>query len=95
MEWIGLVKDGDKWRTLANTLLNLRVPYSGGTTLTSRTVLSGVNWLVYVSCMNMPSVSGIFWLKAHTELLVSDKQHVTRLVCFIPEVSRQVKIMSR
>jgi hypothetical protein len=52
--WNGLV--WSRMGTSGGLLLNLRVPYSGGTTLTSRTVLSGVNWLVYVSCMNMPAV---------------------------------------
>jgi hypothetical protein len=26
MHWIGLAEDGDQWRTLVNTVMNLRVP---------------------------------------------------------------------
>ena len=26
MDWIDLVQDTDRWRTLVNTLMNLRVP---------------------------------------------------------------------
>ena len=26
VEWIGLVQDRDRWRTLVNTVMNLRVP---------------------------------------------------------------------
>jgi hypothetical protein len=28
MEWIDLAKDRDRWRVLANAVMNLRVPYS-------------------------------------------------------------------
>jgi hypothetical protein len=28
MDWIALAKDGDQWRALGNTVMNLRVPYS-------------------------------------------------------------------
>jgi hypothetical protein len=26
MDWIGLAQDGDRWRVLVNSVLNLRVP---------------------------------------------------------------------
>jgi len=26
MDWIGLVQDGDRWRTLVSAVMNLRVP---------------------------------------------------------------------
>jgi hypothetical protein len=28
--WIGLAQDRDKWRTLVNSAMNLRVPYNAG-----------------------------------------------------------------
>jgi hypothetical protein len=30
VDWIHLVQDKDKWRTLVNTVINLRVPYRRG-----------------------------------------------------------------
>jgi hypothetical protein len=30
VDWIGLAKDRNRWRTLVNSLLNLRVPWNAG-----------------------------------------------------------------
>jgi hypothetical protein len=30
MDWIDLALDGDRWRTLVNTVMNLRVPQNAG-----------------------------------------------------------------
>jgi hypothetical protein len=30
VDWIGLVRDRDKWRALASAVMNLRVPYNAG-----------------------------------------------------------------
>ena len=35
MDWIGLVKDRDRWRTLVSAVMNLRVPWNAGNFLTS------------------------------------------------------------
>jgi len=35
MDWIGLVQDRDRWRTLVSAILNLRVPWNWGNFLTS------------------------------------------------------------
>jgi hypothetical protein len=35
VDWIDLAQDRDKWRVLANVLINLGVPYSAGYFLTS------------------------------------------------------------
>jgi hypothetical protein len=51
MEWTKLAKDRDRWRELANAVLNLRVPKNSGNFLTSckpvslsrRTLLHGVS----------------------------------------------------
>ena len=35
VDWIYLAQDRDKWRVLVNMLINLRVPYNEGYSLTS------------------------------------------------------------
>jgi hypothetical protein len=30
MDWIDLAQDRDQWKTLVNTVMNLRVPYNAG-----------------------------------------------------------------
>jgi hypothetical protein len=35
MDWFDLVQDVDRWRSLMNALINLRVPYNAGNFLTS------------------------------------------------------------
>ena len=35
MDWIGLARDRDRWRTLVSAVMNLRVPRNAGNFLTS------------------------------------------------------------
>jgi len=35
MDWVIMVKDTDRWRTLMNVVMNLRVPYNVGKFWTS------------------------------------------------------------
>ena len=35
MDWIGLARDRDRWRTLVSAVMNLRVPWNAGNFLTS------------------------------------------------------------
>jgi hypothetical protein len=54
VDWIGLAQDRDRWRTLLNSVFNLRVPLNAGKvsgvqtarTLSSSAQLHGVNLLV-------------------------------------------------
>ena len=64
MEWIGLAQDRDRWRTLVSAVMNLRVPWNAGNSLTSckpvsfsrRTLHRGVSkYLIKVSSMNAKS----------------------------------------
>jgi hypothetical protein len=38
MEWIDLAQDRDQWRTLVNTVMNVRVPHNAGKFLSSCTI---------------------------------------------------------
>jgi hypothetical protein len=38
MDWIYLAQDGDEWRTLVNTVMNLRIPWNAGKFLSSCTI---------------------------------------------------------
>jgi hypothetical protein len=44
MDWIGLAQDGNRWRALVNTVLNLRVSLNAGkssSVLTTSALCSG------------------------------------------------------
>jgi hypothetical protein len=38
MDWIDLAQDKDQWRALLNTVMNLRVPYNAGNSLSGCTI---------------------------------------------------------
>jgi hypothetical protein len=40
VDWIDLAQDGDKWRALVNTVMNLGVPYNAGKSLSGCTICS-------------------------------------------------------
>jgi hypothetical protein len=44
MDWIGLAHDREKWRALANVVMNLRIAKYAGNLLTSRGHLSSPPW---------------------------------------------------
>jgi hypothetical protein len=49
MEWIEVARDRDRWRSLVNTVMNLRVPQNAGNFLLnfSRTLLHGVSKYIH------------------------------------------------
>jgi hypothetical protein len=38
MDWIDMAEDRDQWRSLVNTVMNLRVPYTAGKFLSDCTI---------------------------------------------------------
>jgi hypothetical protein len=38
VDWIGMAQDSDRWRALANAVMNLRVPYNAGKLLSGYTI---------------------------------------------------------
>jgi hypothetical protein len=53
MERIHLVQDGDQWRALVNTVLNIGVPYKAYQ-ISTRTRLRGVSWLRVLASILVP-----------------------------------------
>jgi hypothetical protein len=51
VEWIGLAQERNRWRVLANSVMNLRVPHNAGTLSSVLTIcgLSSSAWLHRVS----------------------------------------------
>jgi hypothetical protein len=76
MEWIVLAQDGDSWRDLMNTVMNLQFPRNVGNFLTSRGHVSFSRRTLLHSVSHVRCVKG-----ENKECLISSTVKVYREMC--------------